>query len=100
MASGAIIGECPICGELVWEDDWDLTNNITHHKDCKMNQYISIFSKLSIDEQKRVLECAGISRGGEDECVNAESVKGKLVNAKTAGKTQGAITFTSMDVVG
>ncbi len=40
MASGIIIGTCPECGELIWEDQWQIaiddgvTFEITHEGEC------------------------------------------------------------------
>ncbi len=31
MASGCIMGTCPVCDELVWEDDWDIIDDIIIH---------------------------------------------------------------------
>lgn len=41
MASGCIMGDCPcpVCDELVWEDDWDYVDTgkelIFIHPECK-----------------------------------------------------------------
>lgn len=35
MASGSIIiDSCPVCGELVWEDEWRIFDNIIMHPRC------------------------------------------------------------------
>jgi len=34
MASGCIIDTCPECGELVWEDEWRIFNDIIIHSRC------------------------------------------------------------------
>lgn len=35
VASGCILGNCPVCDELVWEDEWDIFDDIIMHEDCK-----------------------------------------------------------------
>lgn len=39
MASGCIMGNCPVCDELVWEGDWDFIDTgkelIMVHPECK-----------------------------------------------------------------
>nr|WP_259547947.1 hypothetical protein [Heyndrickxia oleronia] len=27
MASGCILGSCPVCDDLIWEDEWDMTTD-------------------------------------------------------------------------
>ena len=27
MASGCILGTCPVCDDLIWEDEWDMTTD-------------------------------------------------------------------------
>lgn len=39
MASGCILGECPVCGDLVWEDEWDIIHDTILHERCKQNWY-------------------------------------------------------------
>lgn len=41
MASGCIMGECPKCGEFVWEDEWDLDkyDRIVHAHQCVANYH-------------------------------------------------------------
>ena len=56
MSSGCIMGECPICGELIWEDEWDMTDDIMHHEDCKITKYVAQFAKLPIAVQKLVFD--------------------------------------------
>lgn len=53
MASGCIIGECPVCGDLIYEDEWTIMNNISVHDRCKD---IFIANKLnSTKGQVRIL---------------------------------------------
>lgn len=35
MASGCIIGECPICEELLWEDECTLLHGELVHEECQ-----------------------------------------------------------------
>jgi hypothetical protein len=41
MASGCLMGECPVCKELVWEDEWTMIdcNDVIIHERCR-KQYI------------------------------------------------------------
>ena len=32
MASGCILGECPVCGEWVWEDEVSISGPIMHER--------------------------------------------------------------------
>ena len=34
MASGCIIDTCPVCDDLVWEDEWRIFDNIIMHSRC------------------------------------------------------------------
>ena len=34
VASGCIIDTCPVCSELVWEDEWRIFDNIIMHSRC------------------------------------------------------------------
>jgi len=36
LASGCIIGECPICEELLWEDEYVLLEGELVHEKCKI----------------------------------------------------------------
>jgi len=63
MANGAIVGECPICDEWIYEDEWELTGNIMHHDFCKVTDLVAKFAKFSLEEQKRVFEYAGLGKG-------------------------------------
>jgi hypothetical protein len=71
MASGAILGICPVCNEHIWEDQWDIYEDTIIHEDCK-NKFIanklkvtnSQFNKLS-KEQKIKLEIEDLKRDME-----------------------------------
>lgn len=45
MASGIIIGTCPECGDLIWEDQWQIaiddgfTFEITHEGKCARDRF-------------------------------------------------------------
>ena len=58
---GCIVGECPICGDHIWEDEWKITDKIMHHEDCKVTKYVTMFAGLSIEEQKKIMQ--GVERG-------------------------------------
>lgn len=34
MASGCIVGECPVCDDWIYEDEWDLIGNVIVHERC------------------------------------------------------------------
>ncbi|WP_348982144.1 hypothetical protein, partial [Desulfosporosinus sp. OT] len=34
MASGCIIDTCPVCDEIVWEDEWRVFDNVIMHPRC------------------------------------------------------------------
>ena len=34
MASGCIVGECPVCNDWIYEDEWDLLGDIILHERC------------------------------------------------------------------
>lgn len=35
MASGCIIGNCPVCKELIYEDEWDIVGDAIIHEGCR-----------------------------------------------------------------
>jgi hypothetical protein len=40
MASGCIVAlNCPVCGEIVWEDEWDIIGDDIFHQTCR-REYI------------------------------------------------------------
>lgn len=64
MASGAILGKCPVCNEHIWEDEWDICDDTILHERCKaefIGKKLRItenqFFKLSKEQQiKREIE--------------------------------------------
>lgn len=48
--TGCIVGVCPICGDHMYETEWEITGNIMHHEDCKVTKFIAQFAKLSIEK--------------------------------------------------
>jgi predicted nucleic acid-binding Zn ribbon protein len=48
MASGCIIGECPVCGEHIYEDEWLLVDDVLIHEECrhKNKKHVRIMSDL------------------------------------------------------
>lgn len=47
MASGAIIRECPMCEEWIWEDeDWVIDEDVLRHEECAQGNLLEKFSKL------------------------------------------------------
>jgi hypothetical protein len=58
MASGAIISDCPICGEFIWEDEeFTVMDRKFKHEACVLNQNIQCLSKkiLRLSEQNRLI---------------------------------------------
>lgn len=52
MASGCILGECPVCDELVWEDEeWIVDNDKIIHKKCK-NEANNLEKELNLLKKK------------------------------------------------
>ncbi|MBW6409003.1 hypothetical protein [Clostridium weizhouense] len=35
MASGCIIGTCPVCDDVIWEDQWNIVGDTIIHEECK-----------------------------------------------------------------
>jgi hypothetical protein len=68
MASGAILGVCPVCEDVIWEDEWDIYEDTMIHEDCK-SKFIADklritngqFEKLS-KEQKIISEIGELKR--------------------------------------
>ena len=61
--NGCIVGECPICEDWIYEDEWAMTGDIMHHDFCKVTYFVAKFVKFSLEEQKRVFEYAGLGKG-------------------------------------
>lgn len=49
MASGCILGECPVCGNLIYEDEWTIIDDTIVHEDCK-EQYM--IKKYGMNEEQ------------------------------------------------
>jgi len=54
MASGCLMGTCPVCDELIWEDEWDIIDNSIIHAACR-GGYIK--NKLGMNEQQFLRLC-------------------------------------------
>lgn len=54
MASGCIMGTCPACDELVWEDEWDMIDDIIIHASCR-RRYIK--EKYGMNEKQFLRLC-------------------------------------------
>ena|SRR3990167_4151370 len=39
MASGCIMGECPVCEDIVWEDEWRYFDDVFMHQKC-VSEYL------------------------------------------------------------
>lgn len=57
MASGIIWGECAICGDLVWEDEWSLDqNDRVIHPRCRSGRTRAIGAVQLTAESWRLVE--------------------------------------------
>ena len=57
MASGCIIGECPICDESIWEDeDIAFGPNCFYHKRCLSKKKVKIVEVYDIGEVEESLD--------------------------------------------
>ena len=62
MASGCIMGDCPVCEELVWEDDWDMIDPgpeellIFIHPECKGKANGLLIRIKRLEEKVKQLE--------------------------------------------
>ena len=61
MASGCIIGTCPVCGEIVWEDEWDIVGNIIIHERCR-KAYFKATYHLSEQQFNRLMGAAELRK--------------------------------------
>jgi len=53
MASGCIIGNCPVCGELIWEDEWFIFRDILMHQECQQ-EYIKLRYGMNEEQFQRL----------------------------------------------
>ena len=58
MAGGCIIGTCPVCDDLVFEDEWQMTNDekIVHEKCLLHAEFNQEETDIIADLQKRLDE--------------------------------------------
>lgn len=60
LASGCILGECPVCDELVWEDNIDIIDNgkdiIFVHLECKSKANGMIMRIKKLEEKIECIE--------------------------------------------
>lgn len=59
MASGCIMGDCPVCDELVWEDNWDLVDGedlIFVHTECKSKANGLLLRIKRLEEKIKISE--------------------------------------------
>lgn len=56
MASGSIMGDCPACGDLVWEDEWtlDATDRVCHSR-CRAKSSRAAISTRNLRIMKKAL---------------------------------------------
>ncbi len=83
MASGCIMGTCPVCDELVWEDDWDIIDDIIIHAGCRRG-YIK--NKYGMNE-KQFLRLCGASELRKEIAATIEELhsKARFVQISSAG---------------
>lgn len=55
MASGAILGTCPICGDVIWEDEWDIFDDSIIHERCKRKAAIKA-ARMSTEQYDKLCE--------------------------------------------
>lgn len=59
MASGGILGTCPVCQDLIWEDeDWIVTKYYMKHEECDykvMDDLTLKLYRLSRPQQIRMI---------------------------------------------
>lgn len=72
MASGCIMGTCPVCEELVWEDDWDIIDDEIIHEGCRRG---FIKNKYGMNE-KQFLRLCGASELRKEIAATVEALKG------------------------
>ena len=66
MASGCIVGTCPVCNELIWEDEWDITEEGTMlHERCKV-KYIAKQMRITEEHLETLSETKKIEIEIED----------------------------------
>ena len=58
MASGCIMGECWVCDELVWEDEWLVYNDLIIHEKCKRNAILQTrnIKNFNLTQAKKISE--------------------------------------------
>lgn len=71
MASGCIMGTCPVCDELVWEDEWDMIDDIIIHAICR-RRYIK--EKYGMNEKQFIRLC-GTSELRKEIAATIEALK-------------------------
>lgn len=61
MASGCIMGYCPVCEEIVWEDNCDYVNNEIMHPKCALRH-----EKINAELYTKICEAKDIKSQIED----------------------------------
>lgn len=75
MASGCILGTCPECGDLVWEDDWIMQNDEIMHTGCR-GSYIRRRTGMSEEQFERLTRAQSLQKEiQETRQIISESVK-------------------------
>lgn len=61
MASGCILGDCSVCGDIIWEDEVALAGDDLIHEHCKPDWYIKRYH-LSEDQFRRLYGASELRR--------------------------------------
>lgn len=69
MASGCILGKCPICNDHIWEDEWDMYADTILHERCK-REFIENSLKITNGQFEKLSKEQDISK--EIECLKKE----------------------------
>ncbi|MGE6379575.1 hypothetical protein [Peribacillus muralis] len=56
MPDGCILGECPVCGDLIWECEWDITSDekMVHEKCLLEAEFNKEKTDIVVDLQQRI----------------------------------------------
>lgn len=70
LASGCIVGDCPVCNEWIYEDEWTFARNgLMIHTSCRPrsdNKYVHIISDLQDVVKKTEKEVFTLKEALED----------------------------------
>lgn len=61
MSSGCILGECPVCGDLIFEDQWDIVGDVIIHESCR-KAYFKATYHISEQQFHRLMGAAELRK--------------------------------------